>query len=116
MFDIGFAELVLVAVVALLVLGPERMPGAVRSCALWIARLRRSINAIKSELEREFNTDQIKQDLHNASILRQLGHEGDRITDNLDEVRASLKELEYTLDEPSPLAPSQNTPQKRDDH
>ena len=116
MFDIGFGELVLVAVVALLVLGPERMPGAVRSAALWIARLRRSLNAIRSELERELNTDGIKQDLHNASILRQLGQEGDHSRDNLDEVRASLKELEYTLDEPSPLPPSQNTPQQRDDH
>lgn len=99
MFDIGFGELVLVAVVALLVLGPERLPEAVRTGAFWLRRLRRSVAAMKAELEREFNATELKQDLHNDAIMRQLKQEGQDITDNLDEVRASLKGLEYELDE-----------------
>jgi sec-independent protein translocase protein TatB len=47
MFDIGFSELVLVGVVALVVLGPERLPGAVRTASLWIGRIKRSFLAIK---------------------------------------------------------------------
>jgi sec-independent protein translocase protein TatB len=72
MFDIGFAELLLVAVVGLLVLGPERLPGAIRTTSLWLGRLRSSFNAIRAEIERELNTDEIKQDLHNEEVLKSL--------------------------------------------
>ena len=41
MFDIGFAELLLIAVVGLLVIGPERLPSAIRTTSLWLGRLRR---------------------------------------------------------------------------
>ncbi len=47
MFDIGFAELLIIGVVALLVIGPERLPEAVRTASAWINRLRRSFNEIK---------------------------------------------------------------------
>ncbi|MBC7209980.1 MAG: twin-arginine translocase subunit TatB, partial [Pseudomonas sp.] len=53
MFGISFSELLLVGLVALLVLGPERLPGAARTAGLWIGRLKRSFNAIKMEVERE---------------------------------------------------------------
>ena len=46
MFDIGFAELVLVGVVGLLVIGPERLPGTIRTASLWLNRFRRSFNDI----------------------------------------------------------------------
>ena len=69
MFDIGFAELLLVALVALLVLGPERLPGAVRTASLWIGRLKRSFGAIKAEVEREIGADEIRRQLHNERIL-----------------------------------------------
>ena len=72
MFDIGFAELLLVAVVSLLVLGPERLPGAIRTTSLWLGRMRSSFNNIRAEIERELNTDEIKQDLHNESVLKSL--------------------------------------------
>ncbi|MCQ4346366.1 Sec-independent protein translocase protein TatB [Pseudomonas stutzeri] len=69
MFDVGFTELLLVALVALLVLGPERLPGAARTAGLWIGRLKRSFAAIKSEVEREIGADQIRLQLHNEQIL-----------------------------------------------
>ena len=53
MFDIGFLEIIIIAVIALLVLGPERMPGAVRTASLQLGRLRRSFNALRQEIERE---------------------------------------------------------------
>ncbi len=69
MFDIGFMELVLIAVVALIVVGPERLPGAIRTTTLWIGRAKRSFQQVKTEIEREINADEIRRQLHNESIL-----------------------------------------------
>lgn len=69
MFEVGFSELLLVALVALLVLGPERLPVAARIAGLWIGRLRRSFQSIKAEVEREIGADEIRQQLHNERIL-----------------------------------------------
>jgi sec-independent protein translocase protein TatB len=69
---IGFFELLLISVVALLVLGPERLPGAIRTTSLWVGRARRSFNKVRSEIERELNADEIRRQLHNESILADL--------------------------------------------
>lgn len=69
MFEVGFSELLLVALVALLVLGPERLPVAARMAGLWLGRLKRSFNSIKDEVARELGADQIRQQLHNEKIL-----------------------------------------------
>nr|WP_288454069.1 Sec-independent protein translocase protein TatB [uncultured Pseudomonas sp.] len=69
MFGISFSELLLVALVALLVLGPERLPGAARTAGLWIGRIKRSFNSIKEEVEREIGADEIRRQLHNERIL-----------------------------------------------
>ena len=69
MFDIGFMEMRLVGLVALVVLGPERLPGAVRTAGLWIGRLKRSFSNIKAEVEREIGADEIRRQLHNERIL-----------------------------------------------
>ncbi|MCY1415408.1 Sec-independent protein translocase protein TatB [compost metagenome] len=69
MFGISFSELLLVGLVALLVLGPERLPGAARTAGLWVGRLKRSFNAIKTEVEREIGADEIRRQLHNEHIL-----------------------------------------------
>lgn len=66
MFDIGFSELVLVAIVALLVVGPERMPGLVRGAGHWIGKLRYFIASASEEFQRE---------IHNAEILRREAEE-----------------------------------------
>lgn len=72
MFDIGFMELLLISIVALIVIGPERLPGAIRTATLWIGRAKRSFNQVKSEIEKEINADEIKRQLHNESILSDL--------------------------------------------
>lgn len=69
MFDIGFTELLLVGLVALIVLGPERLPGAARTAGLWIGRIKRSFLSIKTEVEREIGADEIRRQLHNENIL-----------------------------------------------
>lgn len=72
MFDIGFAELLLLAIVALLVIGPERLPETARTLGLWVGRLRRMFSSAKSELERELGVDDVRRQLHNERIMEEL--------------------------------------------
>ncbi len=69
MFEIGFSEILMVALVTLLVFGPDRLPGAARTAGLWIGRMRRYASHIKSEVEREVGADQIRWQLHNERIM-----------------------------------------------
>ncbi len=72
MFNIGSFEVLLIFIVALLVLGPERLPGAVRTTGLWIGRFRRSFYKVKSEVERELNADEIRRQLHNETVMEEI--------------------------------------------
>lgn len=72
MFDFSFSELLLIAVVALVVLGPERLPKAARFAGLWVRRARAQWDSVKSELERELEAEELKRSLHDAQAsLRQ---------------------------------------------
>lgn len=66
MFDIGFSELLLIAVVALVVLGPERLPKAARFAGLWVRRARQQWESVKQELENELEADELKRNLRNV--------------------------------------------------
>ena len=88
MFDIGFAELVLVGVVGLLVIGPERLPGAIRTGSVWLNRLKRGFNDIKREVQQELHNDEVMQELRKTgeqlkSQAQQLGQELDETAVNL---------------------------------
>lgn len=72
MFDIGFLEMVIVAIVALLVLGPDKLPGAVRMAGLYIGRIKRSLADVRSQVEREIGADELRQTLHNDKIMADL--------------------------------------------
>lgn len=61
MFDIGFFELLVVGIVALLVLGPQRLPIAARTCGLWLGRLRRTVGSIQSEIREELRMEELKR-------------------------------------------------------
>ena len=66
MFDVGFSELLIIAVVALLVLGPERLPKAARFAGLWVRKARAQWYAVKSELELELAQEEMKKHLQEA--------------------------------------------------
>ena len=63
MFDIGFSELLVIAVVALIVLGPERLPKAARFAGLWVRRARQQWYSVKSEFENELAAEELKRSL-----------------------------------------------------
>jgi len=72
MFNIGSTEVLLVCIVALIVIGPEKLPMAVKTAGLWIGRFRRSFYKVKAEIERELNTDEIRRQLHNEAVLAEI--------------------------------------------
>lgn len=64
MFDIGFWELSLIVIVALVVVGPERLPKLIRVTGLWLGRANASIQSIRSEISRELRAEELKQALN----------------------------------------------------
>lgn len=82
MFDIGFTELIIVAIVGLLVIGPERLPGAIRTGSAWLGRIKRSFNDIKREVE---------QELHNDSVMQELKETGQQLKDQTSELNTDLQ-------------------------
>jgi len=71
-FDIGFTELLVCLVVALVVIGPEQLPGAVRTAGLWIGRLKRSLRDTRNEIERQIGADDIRRQLHNEEVMQNI--------------------------------------------
>jgi sec-independent protein translocase protein TatB len=72
MFDVGFSELILIGIVALLVIGPERLPETIRYTTRWMRNIRRSFEQAKRDVEQELGVDAIKRELHNEEILKVL--------------------------------------------
>jgi len=73
MFDIGFLELVVIMVLSLLVLGPERLPKAAKTVGYWFGKARRYVEGMKAQVESEFDTAEVKRLLHNQEVqIREL--------------------------------------------
>ena len=61
MFDVGFWELAIIAVIALLVIGPERLPKAARTVGLWVGRARRMVTDVKADIDREIRDSDLAE-------------------------------------------------------
>nr|MBP7178159.1 twin-arginine translocase subunit TatB [Moraxellaceae bacterium] len=77
MFDVGFSELVLMAIVALVVLGPEKLPHAARVAGAWVGRIRRTVSNMQAEIEREVSAQEMR----------------DRLQKEIDSVKAAGQDL-----------------------
>jgi len=93
MFNIHSTELLLVAIVALIVIGPEKLPQTIRTASLWIGRFRRSFYRVKADIERELNTDEIRRQLHNESVLADIEETKKQIKNTADETKQSVENL-----------------------
>ncbi|MDX1303920.1 Sec-independent protein translocase protein TatB [Photobacterium sp.] len=85
MFDIGFWELILISVVGLVVLGPERLPVAIRTVSQWVGAARNMANSVKDELSQELKIQELQDNLKKAE---QMG-----MKDLSPELRDSVAEL-----------------------
>ncbi|MBU8977284.1 MULTISPECIES: Sec-independent protein translocase protein TatB [unclassified Lysobacter] len=95
MFDIGFSEIFVIAIVALLVLGPERLPKAARFAGLWVRRARAQWYSVKSELENELAAEELKRSLRETQdSLREAQQE---LNAGIDEARNRIKREQEDL-------------------
>lgn len=99
----GFFELLLIAIVGLLVIGPERLPETVRTGALWVGRLKRSLRETRSEIERQLGADDIRRQLHNEEIMRSLESARKSIEDGIEPERAERLGSDRYRDNPDEL-------------
>jgi sec-independent protein translocase protein TatB len=99
MFDIGFLELALISIVALLVIGPERLPETIRTIMLWLGRIRRTFANIKNELEQEIGADEIRRQLHNETIMKDIKEAKESISGALKETDQSINDFRHSLNE-----------------
>jgi sec-independent protein translocase protein TatB len=84
MFDIGFLELLVIALITLVVMGPERLPEAIRAISLWIGRLKQLLAKTRQDIENEVGMDDIRHQLHNEQVLKALGESKDQLEQSLE--------------------------------
>jgi sec-independent protein translocase protein TatB len=100
MFDIGTGEVALIAVIALLVLGPERLPGAARTAGALLRKARQSWNNVRDEIERELAAEELKQSM--KKTVQEL------------DPRQDLQQLRESVEEHTRLTPTDPTPPAAD--
>ena len=83
MFDIGFLELLVIALITLVVMGPERLPEAIRAISLWFGRLKQIWAKTRQEIENEVGLDDIRHQLHNEEVLRDLGEQKEQLEQSI---------------------------------
>lgn len=110
MFDIGFSEMLMIGLVALIVLGPARLPKAARTVGTFLRRARRSWEGLKAEVEREIEADRIKKELAQVPDPRQLIDE--HLARPLDQAAATL-EHSVSLQTPAPERSGDPAPDPR---
>lgn len=114
MFDFSFGEMLVVGLVALVVLGPERLPKAARFVGLWVRRARAQWYSVKTELERELATDELRRSLADGQqVMRETEAEirsadaqfRTAVASSVAEVQAPINEVIDIAQEPLLLAP-----------
>jgi len=99
MFDIGFWELALIGVVALLVVGPDRLPALARTVGLWAGRIRRYVSTVRDDIEREIQADELKSLLSKTDDLNPLKDIIDETTNTIGEANKELAGVRKEADE-----------------
>ncbi len=89
MFDMGFTEMMLIGIVALIVIGPERLPGVARTAGKYFGRLKRFVTSVRADVEQELRADELRQ------ILAEQQRELDTIKSSISEAG---REIEKEVD------------------
>lgn len=109
MFDVGFWELILIGVIALLVVGPERLPAMARNVGLWVGRIRRYVSHVKEDIEREIRAEELREMMQESTQLESLDEELKETRDTLKAVEQEIEEADASLKPDS--APADNAPE-----
>lgn len=111
MFDVGFSELILLGIVALVVLGPEKLPHAARMAGAWLGRIRRTVIDIQAEIEKEVSAAELKQRM-NDEIAR-LKAAAEPVTEEIQAVENTIHQHIHDASQTVDAAPAylaQQTP------
>ena len=95
MIEISFGKLVLLALIALIVLGPEKLPGAARTAGALLRRVRSGWDSVRAEVERELEVEEIKRAAREAAARAEAVQ--DELKDGLQQVRQPVEEAAETL-------------------
>jgi sec-independent protein translocase protein TatB len=93
MFEIGFSELVMVALVSLLVIGPERLPKAARLAGYWLGKTRAMIGSVKAEIQLELRAEEMRQLFKEESGLNEFQQLVDETNESVNSIQSSLTSL-----------------------
>lgn len=93
MFDIGFWELILIAVVGLVVLGPERLPVAIRNVSRWVGAARRMAGSVRDELEQELKIQELQENLKKAEQMGMKNLSPD-LQQSVDELKKAAEDVQ----------------------
>ncbi|MDP5029900.1 MAG: Sec-independent protein translocase protein TatB [Paraglaciecola sp.] len=93
MFDIGFFELVVISVVALVVLGPEKLPGAIRSTLRTVRSIKGMANGFRQEVEQQFKIQELHENLKKAEE-QNMQNLSPQLQESVDELRNAAKSVQ----------------------
>ena len=99
MFDIGFLELLLIGIISLIVLGPERLPKAARTVGIWVGKAKKGLNSIKHEIDRELKVQELREQLEEQKLKLQEQAGLSSLKDSLSEVQEVMSDTQKTLSE-----------------
>ncbi|MEI6708880.1 MAG: Sec-independent protein translocase protein TatB [Methylococcales bacterium] len=93
MFEIGFSELMMVALVSLLVIGPERLPKAARLAGYWLGKTRAMIGSVKAEIQLELRAEEMRQLFKDESGLNEFQQLIDETNESVNSIQSSITSL-----------------------
>jgi sec-independent protein translocase protein TatB len=114
-FDISFGEMFVCLVVFLVVIGPERLPETVRTVALWVGRLKRSLRDTRAEIERQIGADEIRRQLYNEEIIRSIERTHAEMNQTINKIGQDIQNPLHDLTEEQKAA-AYSPPQELPDH
>lgn len=110
MFGIDFSELIVCLLVALFVIGPQRLPETVRTVGLWVGRFKRSLRETRETIEQQLGVEDIRRQLHTEEMMRTLDSMQEEIETALNYERMGNKPvLEHTAQQANDASPVEET-------
>jgi sec-independent protein translocase protein TatB len=95
MFDIGFWEILIILVVALLVVGPDRLPGLAREVGLWVRKIRGFVTSVRADIEQEFQAEELRKLLNEQN--KEISQLKDMMRETEQELRSEVEETSYLV-------------------
>lgn len=107
MFDIGFFELCLIGIIALLVIGPEKLPRVARTVGLWIGKAQGMVKTVKHEIDEQVRVEELKQSLERAKNTLD-----NNVSESIKEAESSIEELQNQIKDSSEQSTTPTAPTK----